>query len=487
MTLSIRRARADRPSPGVRGRPSRILLINPPSPERLGAPLLGLQYVAASLLARGCEVQVIDAAARNVDVDLAQIRQVADVFAPDMVGIGLFTRWVWHAYQLAAELEGQFDVLVAGGAHTTIRPDETLDHGFDIAVVGEAEETVRGLVDWLEGDAQLAQIPGIRFRDQHGMIAAGPAGQFVEDLDRLAPPLDAHDLFNAEWYGTGVETALPGGILTSRGCPARCTFCANYVTGRGFRYRSSDSVVDELNRYHEVSGLTFFPFWDDALTARRPRLLALCEALRDDVAFELGWSAITRATMVNGPVLEAMKAAGCSHVNFGVESGDDEILRAIKKGVRTDQVVRALELAKEVGLSTACNFMLGFPQETPRALENTLSFMQRIAPLVDTFSTLGVVVPFPGTPIYDDFHEQFGFTDWWLREDYSHYEPPPPVDDPAAFSRYYIDDRNLSLDFFDYSPAMRDLIQECLRFKGEHNLAHMGLLDPIHSPQPVPA
>jgi radical SAM superfamily enzyme YgiQ (UPF0313 family) len=138
--------------------------------------------------------------------------------------------------------------------------------------------------------------------------------------------------------------------------------------------------------------------------------------------------------------------------------------------------VRALEWAKEEGLVTACNFMLGFPQETPVELERTLRFMERIAPLVDAFSTMGVVVPFPGTPIYEEYHLLNGFTNWWLRPEYSRYSPPPPMDDMDRYYRYYIDDANLELDFFRYSPQMRQSIQECLRFKAEHNLERMGLL-----------
>ena len=86
-------------------------------------------------------------------------------------------------------------------------------------------------------------------------------------------------------------------------------------------------------------------------------------------------------------------------------------------------MIRALEWSKQEGLRTACNFMLGFPQETPAALERTLRFMERIAPLVDTFSTMGVLVPFAGTPLYEDYHRDYGFTDWWLRESYSRYSP----------------------------------------------------------------
>ena len=154
---------------------------------------------------------------------------------------------------------------------------------------------------------------------------AGPAAEFAEDLDALAAPLEAQPLYDSRWYDPSGRTVTPGGILTSRGCPARCTFCANYVTGRGFRYRSAASVVNELNRFHDLTGADFFPFWDDALTANRPRLFELCRAFQEGIRFPIAWSAITRANMVTPELLDAMKRAGCVAVNFGVESGDDAI------------------------------------------------------------------------------------------------------------------------------------------------------------------
>ncbi len=457
----------------------RVLLINPPSPEQLGSPLLGLQYVAASLLARGCEVRVIDAAARHFPHDSEWIAKQAESFAPGIIGVSLFTRWVWHAYGLVERLRGGPWLLVAGGAHTTVRPEETLNHGFDVALAGEAEHGLTRVADWLAGKDDVASIPGAVFRRPDGGIGYGPPSQAVDDLDALAPPYLAQSLFDPHWYDpAGGETA-PGGILTSRGCPARCTFCSNAVTGRSFRYRSAENVTQEINAWHERCGLSYFPCWDDALTAKTARLTQLCEAIERDVQFPFAFGAITRANMVTRELLKTMRRAGLIHVNFGVESGDDEILRAIKKGLRTDQVVRALEWAKEEGLVTACNFMLGFPQETPVELERTLRFMERIAPLVDAFSTMGVLVPFPGTPLYDDYHLPHGFTDWWLRPEYSRYAPPPPTEDTERFYRYYIDDANLELDFFHYDDETRPWIRECLRFKAEHNLKGMGLLPAV--------
>lgn len=464
----------------------RVLLINPPSPEQLGAPLLGQQYVAAALLRHGCEVRVIDAAARHFSQSDDWIVAEVAAFDADVVGVGLFTRWVWHAYRIVERLRGGRALLVAGGAHATVCPTETLAHGFDVAIAGEAEATIVHLIDAVSAERALSEVPGILYRDRDGAVRSGACTQPIADLDALASPMLAQRLYDTRWYDPHAREVIPGGILTSRGCPARCTFCANYVTGRKFRHRRAECVVDELNAYHELTGVTFFPCWDDALTADRARLFSLCASIERGVTFPLSWSAITRATMVTPELLAAMRRAGLVAVNFGVESGDDQILRAIKKGITTDHVVRALEWAKDAGLSTACNFMLGFPQETPAALDRTLRFMERIAPLVDSFSTMGVLVPFPGTPLYDDHHLQFGFTQWWLREECSRYSAPPPIDDFDRFYRHYIDDANLELDFFHYSIEMRDRIRECMRFKAEHNLRRMGVLrDPVFRPSPT--
>jgi radical SAM superfamily enzyme YgiQ (UPF0313 family) len=453
---------------------ARILLVNPPSPERLGSPLLGGQYIAAALLAGGHEVRVMDCAAKLTQPAPEAVLAEAEAFEPHVVGVSLFTRWVWHAYRLADALRGKVPLLVAGGPHATAAPREVVERGFDAAVTGEAELIIGAIASCAERGLPLAGIPGIWRRGAEGEPHAGSPAPWIEDLDALPSPLDAQDLYSGRWYSADGGATIPGGMLTSRGCPARCTFCANYVTGRRFRYRSAANVVAELRRYHARYGVTFFPFWDDALTADRPRLLELCAAL-ERLDFPMRWSAITRANMVTPDVLAAMKRAGCVAVNFGVESGDDSILRTIKKGVATRHVVRALEWAKELDLQTACNFMLGFPEDTPETLENTVRFMERIAPLTDVFSTLGVVVPFPGTPLYDDNHERYRFTDWWLRPDYAVYLEPPSLEDLDRFRRHYIDDANLELDFFGYSPEVRDWIRAGLRYKAEHNLRRMGL------------
>ncbi len=455
---------------------TRVLLVNPPAPERLGAPLLGQQYLAAALVRHGCEVRVIDAAAELFDHDAAFIVHEAERFAPDLLGVGLHTRWVWHAYQLSDQLAGRVPLMVAGGPHATARPREPLAHGFDVSVIGEGEEIIVSLVDAIARGTSLGEVSGICYRAPDGSVHTTRPCPPPADLDALASPLLAEDLFAPGWYHSSGDAATAGGIVTSRGCPGRCTFCANYVKGRDFRYRSARSVLEELSEAHRRSGASFFPCWDDALTAHPGRLLELCAVLQRECGFALSWSAITRADQVTPELLRAMRRAGAVAVNFGVESGDDEVLRRIGKETTTRQVVQALEWAKAEALITTANFMLGFPAESPAALERTLRFMQRISPLVDSFSTLGVVIPLPGTPLYEVYHARYGFTDWWLRQECSRGAVLPPVAEFGGFYQHYTGDSVLELDFFHYDQETRALLAECLRFKGEHNLRRLGLL-----------
>ncbi len=455
---------------------TRVLIINPPAPERLDAPLLSLHYIAAALLARGCEVRIIDAAARHFFHDSDWILSETEGFSPEIIAFGLYTRRVRESYRLAERFAGRFPLLVAGGPHASARPDEPLCHGFDLVVLGEAEESMVQVVDWVEGQRPLESIHGIRYRDAGGLLCGDATPRFIQDLDALPPAAAARRLFDPRDYGLLETSPIPGSILTSRGCPGRCIHCTQQVGKRPFGYRSAAGVVAEMRAHYERTGCTFFHFLDDALTADMSRIHELAEAMRRDLPFEPGWIATTRVDLVSPNLLREMRCAGLAAIDFGVESGDDETLAKVKKGFKTEQAYLALEWAKAEGLETVCNFMTGFPGETPSALERTLRFMERIAPLVDSFGILGVAVPYPGTPLYENYHLDYGFTEWWLREDCGRYEPAPPIEDFDRFYRWYIDDPALAMDYFRYDEETRSLIRECLRFKAEHNLRRMGLL-----------
>lgn len=447
---------------------ARALLILPRLSQRMGAPYLGQQYVASALRRAGHEVRCLDlAAVRMQDDDQALIGLAVDAarsFAPDLIGMTLFTNNALRGYDLATHLRPYARALVAGGPHPTVRPNEPLEFGFDVTVAGEGEHAIVQLADWVDGCRDLATIPGTHFAG-----GSGPARQPIEDLDALAFPLDSYPSYDPTWYSENSDV-VPGGLMTSRGCPARCTFCANYVTGRAYRFRSAANVVAEMVALRERHGVSHFPFWDDAFTARRSRLNELCDAILTEPRLGgITWTCITPGNMVQPQDLQRMRKAGCMAINFGIESGDIAVLKSIQKGQTPERIVRSVQAAKHEGMTTIVNFMFGFPGETKWQLANTRRLMDELAPDTDIFNNRGVLVPFPGTAIYDRWHTEYGFTDWWLDAARVPDEPNLYAMEVTAVEDFLEQDPALELDFFRYEAAVRDTIAELVRFKARHN------------------
>ena len=241
---------------------ARVFLVNPPSPEPVQSPLLSFCHLAASLRAAGHEVALHDASAPNAPKSHDEILARITAFGPDLVGVHLKTIHIQPAYELAAALAERF-VLVAGGPHATIASAEPLAHGFRWVIRGEGEDALAELADVFDGTRDASSVAGLTWLDR-GLVRHNPARPFLMELDRLAPPLSALDLFDPSWYG---PAPIPGrafppvGILSSRGCPQACTFCSNDVTGRKFRYRSAPSVAAEIAILREDYGLLAFSFF----------------------------------------------------------------------------------------------------------------------------------------------------------------------------------------------------------------------------------
>jgi len=444
---------------------ARVFLVNPPSPEPVRTPLLSFCHLAASLRARGHEVALYDASApaatRAVDAIAARI----EAFAPDLVGVHLKTLHVQPAYALAEALGGRWP-LVAGGPHATICPDEPLGRGFRFVVRGEGEEALPELADAVDGTRALGEVGALSWIDR-GMVRHNASRGFLLELDALVPPTGALDLFDPAWYGA-TRALPPAGLLSSRGCPAACTFCANNVTGRRFRYRSPSSVAAEVALLRERFGLTAFSFFDDSFAVGHRRVEALCDALA--AVGPVHWTCTAHPAHLDPPTLRAMKRAGCSGVDIGMESGSPEMLLRIGKGVTVERVLEVLGWCKDVGLSAMVNLMFGWPDESDEELDATVAFMERAAPLASGFNARGVLVPYPGTEIYDRHHERFGFSEWWIREAPIEYAPFPTAWSRAELTRAYGSDAALARNFFRHPPHRLRIIEAALAKKAELTL-----------------
>ena len=234
-------------------------------------------------------------------------------------------------------------------------------------------------------------------------------------------------------------------------------------------------MVEEIRVWHEREGTTVFAFVDTAFTVNRMRLFELCQRLQS-LSFQPRWWCEARVDQLDAARLGAMAKAGCFSVVMGIESGDPDVLARVKKGIDLDAVEDTLRAARAVGIRCQVNFMFGFPGETPRELDNSLKFMERTSPYVDMFNPLGIVIPYPGTPLYTAHHASLGFTNWWLDEERVGRvntippEPPPncTVDDVLAWNAAR-EQLVLEANLIPYSTEVREAIERCLDFRREHN------------------
>jgi radical SAM superfamily enzyme YgiQ (UPF0313 family) len=447
---------------------ARVFLVNPPSPEPVRTPLLSFCHLAASLRASGHEVALLDASAPHAPHAAPEIAARVEAFGPDLIGLHLKTLHVQPAYALAAALREALPdrALVAGGPHATIAPDEPLAHGFRWVIRGEGEEALVELADVIDGRRAARDVAGLSWIER-GLVRHNPARPFLTELDRLASPLSALDLFDPGWYDAGVVAGpmlAPAGILSSRGCPAACTFCSNDVTGRRFRYRSAGSVAAEISVLRDRFGLVGFSFFDDSFAVGRRRVHELCAAITASGA-PVWWTCTAHPAHLDRDILAEMKRAGCAGVDIGMESADPGMLVKIGKGVTVDRVLAVLGWCRDEGIHSVVNLMFGWPDETDEELDATIRFLDRAAPIAGGFNARGVVVPYPGTEIYERHHERFGFTGWWLREPPLRYAVFPTSWNEAEICRAYADDPALDRNFFHHPPHRIARIREALARK----------------------
>jgi radical SAM superfamily enzyme YgiQ (UPF0313 family) len=393
----------------------RIALLNAPYAAAYG-PLksasgryfpLGLGYLGAVLRRAGHEVVLIDPEAARLGEDALAAR-LRD-FAPPLVGISCATPTFPAARRLAGLAKAAVPgcVTILGGVHATAVPAAVLAQApeIDLAGLGEGEETVVELARRI-GDGSLAadvlrEVPGIAFR-RGGEVKVNPMRPWIRDLDAL--PFPARDLVDFDLYvphahnrrGRRATTAI-----SSRGCPYPCVFCASHVVlGRGFRCHSPEYVVGEIEHLVRTHGVDQIIYNDDAFTTNRARDERICELILQR-NLRISWFCFARADGVTKDLLLLMKRAGCYSVGFGIESGDPDVLRAMRKNETIDQMRQAVGWANAAGLKTQCFFVFGNPGETPKAVERTVRFAIELSPALAFFN---MMVPYPGTEAY--FGEQ---------------------------------------------------------------------------------
>ncbi len=398
-----------------------VTLVNPAAPVgaamHMPFALLGLGYLAAVLEKNGYQVDVIDC--QILKLSLEDFRAEISKRKPDIVGVTSSTLTYQTGLKLIKIAKEALpnSVIVAGGPHVTFWDDYALEEcpELDVVVRREGEHTLLELVQRIEAGESYLNVIGTTVRSD-GKILRNPDRPYIEDLDSL--PFPARHLWPMERFRE-LEDILY--LAASRGCVYWCEFCTTVrMHGRKYRMRSPQNVVDELEFLHETYGIKKFTFCDDAFTVDQERIEVLCnEILKRGLKIE--WNCGSRVDMVTKELLLKMKEAGCVSFWCGLESGTQQVLDAMKKGITPELTQKVLGWVREAGMKPVPNVILGFPGETKESAWSTIKFVEKVAP--DAVGFYNVATPFPGTPMYDIVKKN-----GWLRvTDFDLYDTTRPI------------------------------------------------------------
>lgn len=374
----------------------KIVFVHPPIPylaDRKVAPPLGILYMAAYLREKikGIELKVIDQNLSD-EIDLGACLQEVINEPADVYALSFGTTQYTYAVEISKAIKRTYPkaVVICGGAHAAAVPEETLsDTGCDCICVTEGEVTVYELVKAvMEQQYDFSNIPGIYYKPNgvNGIFTA--KRELIKDLDTL--PFPARDLVPIKEYSRTISSNNAANIITARGCPGRCIFCAQSMWDNKLRIRSVENIIAEIDEIREQYGVRYILFVDDTLTTHRDRILHLCEELKKRDIVWRGW---TRANYMDEELAKIMHDSGCESLCVGVESGSQKILDTLKKHTTVEQNYNAMMVIKNSGIAARASLVIGAPGETWDTINETLDFLVRVQPddwLVNTF------IPIPG-------------------------------------------------------------------------------------------
>ena len=366
-------------------------------------PPLGLGYLASVLRANGVSVRLIDCSFMRPEQAIRMIRQSH----PRIVGIYSMVTINHHATDIAKQIRSNTELLVAGGPLPSVVPDEFLDV-FDVVVLHEGEQTFLELVKRHLSGNPWHGVSGIAYANDNGGCHANQPRPFEMNLDSI--PFPARDLFPNQSYQRFWQTHHGYTVtsqITTRGCPYLCDFCSNPVFGRSYRERSARNVVTEMEEIEKLGYDRVF-FTDDCFTQNLNRVEEICEILIKE-KLDLKWMCLSRADRLDRETARKMAQAGCVQIFFGIESGDERMLRIMKKRIVPLDVMKSIDSAKRAGIATGGFFILGYPGETDSSLLNTVRFSSSLS-----LDYLSYSFPYPivGTGLYTKVRGRITRPEW---------------------------------------------------------------------------
>jgi anaerobic magnesium-protoporphyrin IX monomethyl ester cyclase len=439
----------------------KAVLMNPPTVEPTSEILLNLAYLSSTLKQAGHKVLVLDATAPHNPLSENEIKRRILQFKPHFIGVTLTINYIPQTYDYLKRLKQMKIPIVAGGPHTNCLPEEVLQHGVDIVAIGEGEDTILELAEYFIGKKEIKDIAGICFRNKDGTFHYTAKRPLIENLDRITFP--DYDSFPIAYYtGSSNPESNPifWSVFSSRGCPYNCIFCSSHnVFGRTYRARSPQNVFNEIEFLAEKYGARKFAFQDDEAFINKERVIEFCNLVKNS-RFPLKFSARLRIDNCDEEMFLAMKSIGFKRLSSGIESFNDETLRKINKKYNVATIFEGFKILKKVSFAAiGFNNIVGFPWEKPEHIQSCINEISKIPEGLIYFSFTCTPIPYPGTKLYEQYHEQYGFTNWWL--DPKRNSPHSSKID-AFFILFLPEQIPLYTEdiFWKYSPEMKQAIND---------------------------
>ena len=377
----------------------KLLLIQPFYKDWSRKLPLGLAYLASTLEQNDKFVKVLDLCAlRKNDSEIIQFIRENNI---NLVGITSTTPQIFSAWRLAKVIknfDGDINI-VLGGVHPSVLPEESLEKDFiNFVVVGEGERTLLELVSALENGSSFENIDGLVYKD-NGLITTNNPRKFIDDLDEIPFPSRRLFPFPEKYISPGQYHKFFADILTSRGCPFSCTFCANKaVFGRNFRARSPENVIKEIIFLKNKYKLNEIHISDDNFTLDGERAKKICKLMIKN-RLKMKWACGNgiHVSTIDEELAEYMKRAGCYRVGIGIETGNKSILSKLGKQITLEMVERAVNLLKRNKIITVGLFMFGNIGENKKTMMDTIRFAKELD--LD-YAQFFILTPFPGTPVF---------------------------------------------------------------------------------------
>lgn len=369
--------------------------------KRIGGatvPPYELLTLATILKEDGHDVCFIDAQAEQITID----QVVQKITGIELVIMSTSVMTINSDADYLSKLKQENPGLLTAvyGSHPTFQPESTLAKGIDFAIQREPEPVVRELCRALDAKnmEQARRTLGIVTYDADGKIIKNKRHPYMDDLDRL-PALDLSLLPKEVIYFNPIVRNIPYiTVSSSHGCPGKCNYCtAPFFHGTRTRFQSANKVLDDIGHYLE-QGIKEIYYRDETFTADRQRVIEICKGIIDR-QYKFSWICNARVDTVDREMLGLMKQAGCHLIKFGAESGNQQVLDAIKKEVTLKQTRDAFAACHDIGIDTHAHFMVGSPKETYETMQDTIDFALEIEPTTVTF---GICTPYPGTPLFRD-------------------------------------------------------------------------------------